>query len=58
MPVNQKWNIARAAGRGSSASHSPTTRSITFEYVLLAGVNDSDMDAARLPRSCVVFRAR
>jgi 23S rRNA (adenine2503-C2)-methyltransferase len=49
MPVNQKWNIAAllAAARRFPLAHH---RSITFEYVLLAGVNDSDMDAARLPR--------
>ena len=49
MPVNRKWNIAAllAAARRFPLAHH---RSITFEYVLLAGVNDSDADAARLPR--------
>jgi 23S rRNA (adenine2503-C2)-methyltransferase len=49
MPVNRRWNIAAllaAAKRFPLAHH----RRVTFEYVLLAGVNDSDVDAARLPR--------
>jgi 23S rRNA (adenine2503-C2)-methyltransferase len=49
MPVNRRWNIEAllsAARRFPLAHH----RRITFEYVLFAGVNDSDMDAARLPR--------
>jgi 23S rRNA (adenine2503-C2)-methyltransferase len=49
MPINRHWNIAAllAAARRFPLAHH---RRITFEYVLLAGVNDSDMDAARLPR--------
>jgi 23S rRNA (adenine2503-C2)-methyltransferase len=49
MPVNRRWNIAAlldAARRFPLAHH----RRVTFEYVLLEGVNDSDADAARLPR--------
>jgi len=49
MPVNRRWNIEAllsAAQRFPLAHH----RRITFEYVLFAGLNDSDMDAARLPR--------
>jgi hypothetical protein len=33
-----------------SGNLAPTGRRVTFEYVLLAGVNDTDADAARLPR--------
>ncbi|HEX7508054.1 MAG TPA: 23S rRNA (adenine(2503)-C(2))-methyltransferase RlmN [Polyangia bacterium] len=49
MPVNRRWNIAAllAAARRFPLGHH---RRITFEYVLFAGVNDSDMDAARIPR--------
>jgi len=49
MPVNRRWNIAAllAAARRFPLGHH---RRITFEYVLFAGVNDSDVDAARLPR--------
>ncbi len=49
MPINHKWNIEAllAAARRFPLGHH---RRITFEYVLFAGVNDSDVDAARLPR--------
>jgi 23S rRNA (adenine2503-C2)-methyltransferase len=49
MPVNRRWNIAAllAAARRFPLGHH---RRITFEYVLFAGVNDSDMDAARIPK--------
>jgi len=49
MPINRRWNIAAllAAARRFPLGHH---RRITFEYVLFAGVNDSDMDAARIPR--------
>ena len=44
-----KWPIAALldAARRFPLSHG---RRVTFEYVLLAGVNDSDADADRLPR--------
>lgn len=47
MPVNKKWDIAAlmaACRRYPLGSH----RRITFEYVLLRGLNDSLEDAARL----------
>jgi 23S rRNA (adenine2503-C2)-methyltransferase len=49
MPVNRRWPIAVLldAARRFPLSHG---RRVTFEYVLLAGVNDSDADADRLPR--------
>ncbi len=49
MPVNRRWPIAVLldAARRFPLSHG---RRVTFEYVLLAGVNDSDDDADRLPR--------
>jgi 23S rRNA (adenine2503-C2)-methyltransferase len=49
MPVNRRWNIAallEAARRWPLGHH----RKVTFEYVLLDGINDSDADAVRLPR--------
>jgi len=47
MPVDKKWNIAALidACRKFPMKHG---RRITFEYVLLKGVNDSDDDARRL----------
>jgi 23S rRNA (adenine2503-C2)-methyltransferase len=49
MPVNKRWPIAALleAARRFPLSHG---RRVTFEYVLLAGVNDTDADAERLPR--------
>jgi 23S rRNA (adenine2503-C2)-methyltransferase len=47
MPVNRKYPIARlleACRRFASA----TGEKFTFEYVLLAGVNDTDADVTRL----------
>ncbi len=49
MPVNRRWPIATllAATRKYPLGHN---RRLTFEYVMLAGVNDSDADAVRLPK--------
>ncbi len=49
MPVDKKWNIA-ALMDAVRKFPSRQGRRITFEYVLLRGVNDSDEDAARLAR--------
>ena len=47
MPVNRKWNIADLM---EACRQFPLRqgRRITFEYVLLRGVNDTDADAERL----------
>src|SRR6266852_5495508 len=47
MPINRKWNIASLL---DACRKFPLRqgRRITFEYVLMAGVNDSDEDARRL----------
>jgi 23S rRNA (adenine2503-C2)-methyltransferase len=57
MPVNKRWPIAAllAAARAFPLAHN---RRITFEYVLLAGVNDSDADADRLGRLLRGMRAK
>jgi 23S rRNA (adenine2503-C2)-methyltransferase len=47
MPVDRKWNIA-ALIEAIRRFPSRQGRRVTFEYVLLRGVNDSDEDAARL----------
>jgi 23S rRNA (adenine2503-C2)-methyltransferase len=47
MPVDKKWNIA-ALLDAVRKFPSKQGRRVTFEYVLLRGVNDSDDDAARL----------
>jgi 23S rRNA (adenine2503-C2)-methyltransferase len=47
MPINRKWPIARLL---QAVKKMPLERKrrITFEYVLLDGVNDSEADARRL----------
>jgi 23S rRNA (adenine2503-C2)-methyltransferase len=47
MPINKKWPIARLL---EAVKKMPLDRKrrVTFEYVLLDGVNDSDADARRL----------
>lgn len=49
MPINKRWPLAQlmAALRDYPL---PRRRRITFEYVLLPGVNDTDADVRRLPR--------
>jgi 23S rRNA (adenine2503-C2)-methyltransferase len=49
MPVNKRFPIERLldAARRFPLAHG---RKVTFEYVMLAGVNDSDQDAVRLQR--------
>jgi 23S rRNA (adenine2503-C2)-methyltransferase len=49
MPINRRWPIGEllAACRAFPLRQG---RRITFEYVLLGGVNDSDQDADRLAR--------
>ncbi len=47
MPINTRWNIA-ALLAAVRACPTPRRRRITFEYVLLADVNDHDADARRL----------
>jgi 23S rRNA (adenine2503-C2)-methyltransferase len=49
MPVDKKWNIA-ALMDAVRKFPSKQGRRVTFEYVLLRGVNDSDEDAARLAK--------
>lgn len=49
MPINTRWPIASVLA-AVAAVPTPRRRLVTFEYVLLAGVNDGDADAARLPR--------
>jgi 23S rRNA (adenine2503-C2)-methyltransferase len=47
MPVDRKWDIAALIDAVRSFP-SRQGRRVTFEYVLLRGVNDSDEDAVRL----------
>jgi 23S rRNA (adenine2503-C2)-methyltransferase len=49
MPINRKWNIAKLLD-ALRAYPLEQRRRITFEYVLLGGVNDSLRDAAQLSK--------
>src|SRR5690606_8678566 len=49
VPINRKWNIA-ALLEACRAYAAEADRAITFEYVMLDGVNDSDADARELVR--------
>jgi 23S rRNA (adenine2503-C2)-methyltransferase len=49
MPVNRKYPIARLLEACRRFARTTGER-FTFEYVLLAGVNDSDADVARLAK--------
>ena len=48
VPINKKWNIETLLGALRSYPKLSNSERITFEYVMLKGVNDSDEDARRL----------
>ena len=49
MPVNRKWDVDDVLD-ASARYVEKTKRRLTFEYILLAGVNDSEADAELLAR--------
>lgn len=50
VPINRKWNIEALLGALREYPRLSNSERITFEYVMLKGVNDSDEDARRLVR--------
>ncbi len=48
VPINRKWNIAQLLEALRAYPKLSNSERITFEYVMLKGVNDSDADARRL----------
>ncbi len=48
VPINRKWNIATLLDALRAYPKASNSERITFEYVMLKGVNDSDEDARRL----------
>jgi 23S rRNA (adenine2503-C2)-methyltransferase len=48
VPINRKWNIAALLDACRAWPRLSNAERITFEYVMLKGVNDSDADARRL----------
>jgi 23S rRNA (adenine2503-C2)-methyltransferase len=50
VPINRKWKLDELLGACRSYPRLSNAERITFEYVMLKGVNDSDADAKRLVR--------
>ena len=50
VPINRRWNIETLLDALRSYPRLSNSERITFEYVMLKGVNDSDDDARRLVR--------
>mgnify|MGYP001598091659 CR=1 FL=1 len=50
VPINRRWNIATLLDALRAYPRLSNSERITFEYVMLKGVNDSDEDARRLVR--------
>ncbi|MEM7296214.1 MAG: 23S rRNA (adenine(2503)-C(2))-methyltransferase RlmN [Pseudomonadota bacterium] len=48
VPINRKWNIATLLDALHAYPKATNSERITFEYVMIDGVNDSDSDAHRL----------
>ncbi len=48
VPINKKWNIAALLDALREYPKLSNSERITFEYVMLKGVNDTDEDARRL----------
>ena len=48
VPINKRWNIQTLLDALRDYPRLSNSERITFEYVMLAGVNDSDEDAHRL----------
>ncbi len=48
VPINKKWNIEALLDSLRAYPRLSNSERITFEYVMLKGVNDSDEDARRL----------
>ena len=48
VPINKKWNIEELLGALRAYPRISNSERITFEYVMLKDVNDSDADARRL----------
>ncbi|WP_420861631.1 23S rRNA (adenine(2503)-C(2))-methyltransferase RlmN [Algirhabdus cladophorae] len=48
VPINKRWNIEELLSALRAYPKASNSERITFEYVMLKGVNDSDEDARRL----------
>jgi len=50
MPINKKWPLKELMQACRDYPGATNARRITFEYIMLKGVNDSDADARQLAR--------
>ena len=50
VPINKRWNIKTLLDALRDYPKASNSERITFEYVMLKGVNDTDADARRLVR--------
>ena len=57
MPINRKWTLAKLVAACRAFPLGPRER-ITFEYVLIAGVNDAEADAEATARLLAGLRAK
>jgi 23S rRNA (adenine2503-C2)-methyltransferase len=57
MPLNKRWPLEELLAACRRYPLRPRER-VTFEYVMLDGVNDSDQDAQRLPRLLRSIKAK
>jgi 23S rRNA (adenine2503-C2)-methyltransferase len=58
VPVNRKWPIAALLDACAAYPGAKNSRRITFEYVMLKGVNDGDADARELVRLLAPIHAK
>lgn len=58
MPINKKYNIATLLDASKEYLSLSNTDSVTFEYLLLAGINDFDDDAYQLAEILKNFDGR
>jgi len=57
MPINKKYPIGELLGACRKFAMKPRNK-ITFEYILMAGINDSKEDAGRLVKLLAPIRAK
>ena len=58
VPINKKHPIEELLAACRAYPGANNARRITFEYVMLDGVNDSEADAYELARLCETFTQR
>jgi 23S rRNA (adenine2503-C2)-methyltransferase len=57
MPINKKWNIKKLLNACKQYSLS-NRKIVTFVYIMISGLNDSDLDAKKLANLLINFKAK